>query len=72
MSNSAWNKGAIREFRTELNKKGYVYVRTNGSHDIYKHDASGRTLSVNKKLNKMVMQRLLKEINGEKTVAVNC
>lgn len=64
MSNSAWNAGEIRKFKNQLSKLGFVPDRTNGSHTVYKNETTGQTIMLNRKLNKMVMRRLRKEVNG--------
>ena len=50
-----------REFKKLLRKNGYVYVRSKGSHDIYKNDKN--TVAVPVRLNRMIAQRLIKELN---------
>ena len=50
-----------REFKRILMNNGFVYVRQNGDHAIYKR---GDELAVvNKKMNKMVARRLIKTHN---------
>lgn len=44
-----------------LMSNGYKWVRTRGSHFIYSDGVN--TISVNKDLNRMVAQRLLKQYN---------
>ena len=51
----------MREFVVILRNNGYEYIRTRGSHHIFENHVSHRTISVNKDLNKMVRQRLIKE-----------
>jgi len=48
-----------REFKKILKINGFVYIRTNGSHSIYKKNE--KEIVVNKDLNKMVARRLIKE-----------
>lgn len=48
-----------REFGKILDNNGYRHIRTKGSHLIYGNGS--RTISVNKNLNRMVAQRLIKE-----------
>ena len=53
-----------KEFYKLLYANGYALVRQNGgSHFIFRHLGTGRTISVNKNLNRMVAQRLIKENN---------
>ena len=51
-----------RSFDKLLKVNGFRLERTTGSHFIYK-DNNGRTVAVNKDLNRMVAQRLIKENN---------
>lgn len=48
-----------REFGKILDNNGYRHLRTKGSHSVYGNGE--RTISVNKNLNRMVAQRLIKE-----------
>ena len=50
----------FRKFKRLLNDNGYRCDRIKGSHYIFEND-QGNTISINKKPNRMVMQRLLKE-----------
>ena len=50
----------FRRFRLKLERNGYKCNRINGSHYIFKND-EGKLISINKKPNRMVMQRLLRE-----------
>lgn len=50
-----------REFEQILNDNGYELVRSKGSHFIYRNDKE--TISVPKKINKMMGRRLVKEYN---------
>ena len=52
-----------REFIVILNNNGYRHVRTKGSHFVYSNGV--RTLTINKGINRMVMQRLIKEYGLE-------
>ena len=52
-----------REFGKLLNNNGYRHVRTKGSHSVYSN--GDRTLTVNKGINRMVVQRLIKEYELE-------
>ena len=49
-----------RSFDKLLRVNGFRLDHTTGSHFIYK-DNNGRTVSMNKDLNRMVAQRLIKE-----------
>ena len=52
----------VRNFQAVLKKNGYVKVRTNGSHEIYKNESN--TISVPCiKLNMLIAKRLIKENN---------
>ena len=55
----------MREFVPILRKNGYTYARTNGSHFIYMNRATHKHITVNKNLNRMVRERLIKENNLE-------
>lgn len=52
---------SIHEFKTILNNNGFVLIRCNGDHWIYKR--GNETAVINKKLNKMVARRLIKTHN---------
>lgn len=52
----AWS---TRDFKIMIRDNGYEYVRTTGGHSIYKRGVS--EISVPKKINKMIAQRLIKE-----------
>lgn len=49
----------VREFKRILKLNGFLYIRSKGSHFVYKKD--GKEIVVNKDLNKMVAQRLIKQ-----------
>ena len=51
----------MREFEPILKANGYREIRSNGSHFIYSNGAT--KITVNKDLNKMVRERLIKENN---------
>ena len=51
-----------KKFLTILKENGFVYIRTKGSHSIYKNE-DGIHLSVPKKLKSVVALRLIKEHN---------
>ena len=50
-----------REFKNILKKNGYVYLRSKGDHNIYINERTGRKVTINKSLNKMVARRIIKE-----------
>lgn len=52
-----------REFRRILKANGYLLHNITGSHYVYKHPITGKTISINLNLNKMVARRLIKENN---------
>lgn len=62
MSQTRYTK-EMREFMDILKANGYVLVRSKGSHFVFEHSRTHNTISVNKDLNKMVRQRLIKENN---------
>lgn len=49
----------FKEFQKILSRNGFELSRTRGSHFMYKKE--GRTLVVNKGLNKLVARRLIRE-----------
>ena len=51
----------MREFEPILKANGYREIRSNGSHFIYSN--GNNQITVNKDLNKMVRERLIKENN---------
>lgn len=51
----------MREFVPILRKNGYTKARTNGSHFVYINRTTHKHISVNKDLNRMVRERLIKE-----------
>ena len=53
----------LREFEPILFKNGYKFVRSKGSHFIYINRTSHKVIAVNKDLNRMVRERLIKENN---------
>lgn len=55
----------MREFIPILRKNGYTKARSKGSHTVYINRTTHRHISVNKDLNKMVRERLIKEYNLE-------
>jgi len=57
----AQNVNAIK-IRRLLSDKGYTFIRQSGSHKIYKNPETGKEITIKEKLNRMIMQRLIKEI----------
>ena len=55
----------LREFEPILLRNGYRLARSNGSHFIYMNRTTHKTITVNKDLNRMVRERLIKENNLE-------
>lgn len=55
----------LREFEPILLRNGYRFARSNGSHFIYMNRTTHKTITVNKDLNRMVRERLIKENNLE-------
>ena len=53
----------LREFEPILSRNGYKLARCKESHFIYMNRTSHRIITVNKDLNKMVRERLIKENN---------
>lgn len=53
----------LREFESILYRNEYRFARCKGSHFIYMNRTSHKIISVNKDLNKMVRERLIKENN---------
>lgn len=53
----------MREFVPILIRNGYRRTRSKGSHFIYTNRATHKHISVNKNLNRMVRERLIKENN---------
>ena len=51
----------MREFEPILLHNGYRFARCKGSHFIYMNRTSHKIITVNKDLNKMVRERLIKE-----------
>lgn len=51
----------LREFEPILYRNGYRFVRYKGSHFIYMNRTSHKIITVNKDLNRMVRERLIKE-----------
>lgn len=55
----------MREFVPILYKNGYRRVRSNGSHFVYINRTTHKHITINKNLNRMVRERLIKENNLE-------
>lgn len=53
------------EFVPILRKNGYTKARSKGSHTVYVNRATHKHISINKDLNRMVRERLIKENNLE-------
>ncbi len=51
----------LREFEPILLRNGFRLARTNGSHFVYINRTTHKHISVNKDLNRMVRERLIKE-----------
>lgn len=57
----------LREFEPILLQNGFYFARCKGSHFIYMNRTSHKIITVNKDLNKMVRERLIKENNLAET-----
>lgn len=55
----------MREFVLILYKNGFRLARSKGSHFIYINRVTHRHIAINKNLNRMVRERLIKENNLE-------
>lgn len=55
----------MREFVPILRKNGYILVRSKGSHFTFLNRVTHKRITVNKDLNRMVRERLIKENNLE-------
>ena len=55
----------LREFEPILLRNEYRFARCSGSHFTYINRTSHRIITVNKDLNKMVRERLIKEYDLE-------
>lgn len=53
----------MRDFVPILRRNGYLYARCKGSHFVFINRESGKHISINKDLNEMVRERLIKENN---------
>ena len=56
-------KYSKRDFEVILKENGYKLCRTKGGHLTYKAEGNPRIITINKKMNKMIAQRLIKENN---------
>lgn len=62
---SALDKREQRDFVRWLDAKGYMPVRRKGSHIVYKNEELKHSVSISFRTNKMVMERLKKEIESK-------
>lgn len=58
----SWDKKQERKLRSYLRANGYLYVCSKGGHDKYRSQITGNNIEVNNHINKMVWQRLIKEV----------
>lgn len=68
---SALDKKEQREFMRWIVDNGYVPIRRKGSHIVYRNNEIGHTVAISFRLNKIIMERLKKEIEN-KLAARNC
>lgn len=59
-----WSKKQ-REFVKILRKNGYTMTRISGSHAVFMNRNNHKHITVNRNLNRMVRERLIKENNLE-------
>lgn len=52
---------SVRDMKKILNENGYKYIRCKGDHFIYSNGVN--TIVINRNLNRMVAERLIKENN---------
>lgn len=50
---------STREFKLLLDRNGFEKIRCSGGHTIYKKD--DKTITIGRKMNKMICRRLIKE-----------
>ena len=50
-----------REAKRIAQKNGWIYVRSKGSHHIYRHPNNPKILTISNNLNRMVWERLVNE-----------
>lgn len=55
----------MREFEPILLRNGFYEVRSKGSHFVYINRTTHKHITINKNLNRMVRERLIKEYNLE-------
>ena len=55
----------MREFVPVLHRNGFRLARSHGSHFVYINRTTHKHITINKKLNRMVRDRLIKENNLE-------
>lgn len=60
VNNKKGSKNNVRESKTN-SRNGYRFTRCKGSHFIYMNRTSHKIIAVNKDLNRMVRERLIKE-----------
>ena len=58
----SWDKRQERRLRSYLKANGYLYFCSKGGHDKYRSQITGNNIEVNNHINKMVWQRLIKEV----------
>lgn len=51
----------LRNFVPTLERNGYIYARSRGSHFVFINRKTGKHISVNKDLKEVVKERLVKE-----------
>ena len=56
-------KYSKRDFEVILKENGYYLERIKGSHFIYKRPDTPKVIVINKKMNRMIAERLIKENN---------
>lgn len=69
---SALDKKEQRDFMRWMVDKGYYVIRRKGSHIVYRNDAIGHTVSISFRLNKIIMERLKKEIENKMKMKSCC
>ena len=61
-------KYSKRDFEVILKENGYILDRIKGSHFTYKRPGCPKVITINKKMNRMIAERLIKENNLEVNV----
>ena len=56
-------KYSKRDFEIILKENGYHLARVKGGHFIYRRDGTPKNISINKAMNRMIAERLIKENN---------